>query len=280
MIRVEKLIQQLPHLENAQADIQGRAAIRMAINETLALGPNQAGSTNDRVLSATEINNAQQSSNVRGTAEQTRFLGDYLKGVRKFDALYTRFMTEPDYVSIVGAQGAQELVQFNQQMISGRYAYDAQVDSTHRIDAAQQRQQEIQYVNLVANAPEANRMQNLRDLAIVFGKDPQLALQAPPPKQPGGSKTAITFTGADFVGPQAAMVIEVLQQDGYTFTAQALAAAQQVLLPPAPPTPLPGPSLLQQTHPGTLEGSGGMTPLSKHTAALTGAPDGRKPLIS
>ncbi len=288
MMRVEKLIQQLPHLENAQSDVQGRAAIRMAIDQTLALGPNQAGSTNDRVLSATEISNAQQSSNVRAQSEQNRFLGDYLKGVRKYDALYTRFMKEPDYVSVLGQTGAQQLVQYNQQMIAGRYAYDAEVDSAKRIDVAQRRQQFLQYMNLMANAPEANRGELLREAATLFGQDPGRVVQAPPPKSPGGAKTGIQFTGPDLVGPQAGLVIEMLMQDGYQFSPQALQTALLATQPPPPQPgmpgqpggqPLPGvPTPPQQAHPGLLESAGAMQPLSKHTAALTGAPDGRRPM--
>jgi hypothetical protein len=282
MMRIDKLFQQLPHLEQAQADVNGRNAIQQAIDQTLALGPNQAGAMNTKVLSATEINNAQSSSNTRGQSEQTRFLSDYLKGVRKFDALYTRFMQEPDYVQVLGPQGAQQLVQFNSQLISGRYAYDAKVDSSKRIDAAQQRQQFLQYINLMANAPESNRQELMREGALLFGLDPSRVLQTPPPRQPGQAKTSVAFVGADLVGPQAGLVVEMLQQDGYSFSPQALQAALTAIssIPPPPPTPM-GPGMQpfpQAQHPGTLESGGAMSPLSKHTAALTGEPDGRRPM--
>lgn len=276
---IEKLIAQLPHIERAQSDVEGRAQLQALINQTLALGPNQGGSVNQKVLSATEISTAQATSNVRLAAEQDRFLSQILAGVRKFDSLVQRFATETDYITWVGRDGQKRMAAWNQQVIAGRFAYDAKPDSQLKIDEAQKRQMDIQVVNLMANAPEANRMEMLRDLARDFGKDPAKWVHQPPPKQPDQPKMQLSLKPEDFIGPQAPIAAEFMRIAGTPISPQALQAAggfatlwaqmQQAAQAATQP---------QTEHGGPLEGSGGFSPVSKHTGDLTGEPPGRSPL--
>jgi hypothetical protein len=267
---IEKLIAALPHLEKASSDIQGRQQIQAKIDQTLALGPNNAGAISDTVRSATEITNAQTTSNTRLKGEQDRFMSDVLRGIRKFDSLIQRFATETDYVSWVGQDGQRRLTAWNQTLIAGRFAYDVKPDSQLSLDESQRRQQDITLVNLMAQAPEANRTQMLRDLARDFGKDPAKWIQAPPPKQPELPKVNVSVASTDLnpLLPEYANVYQVLTQLGF-----------KNLTPPNPLAILNQPAgPHEDQHGGALEGAGALTPVSKHAGELTGAPVGRGPM--
>jgi hypothetical protein len=277
---IEKLIAQLPHLEKAMADIQGRSAIRQAINETLALGPNQSGSVNTKVLSATEIQAAQSSSNVRGEGEQGRFISQVLVGVGKFDALVQRFATDAQYVSWVGRDGTKRLSAWNQTLTAGRWAYDIEPDSQLRTDAATERQQDIQFVNLLANAPEANRVELLRGLARKFGKDAARLIQPPPPKAPDQLKTAFSVDSKSLnpLMPESPIILEILAQQGIKVNPQTVQVAlglakflQAQQLAASGPDAKPGP---QTEHGGALTEAGGLDPINKHAGAITGGMPG------
>lgn len=277
---IEKLIAQLPKLEKAMSDAQGRAAISRMIDQTLALGPNNAGSVTDTVRSAQEISNAQSTANTRQKAEQDRFMSDILCGVRKFDALVQRFATETDYVSWVGQDGTRRLAAWNQTLIAGRYAYDAKPDSQLNIDEAQKRATDIQFTNLLANAPEANRVELLRALARDFGRDPAKLVQQPPPKQPEQPTLNLAVKPEDFILPQAPAAAEFMRLAGQPMSPQAIQAcgvfgqlwaqmqaeAQAAAAPP------------EDQHGGALDGSGEHQPISKHAGDLTGAAPGRGPM--
>lgn len=265
---IDSLVAALPHLEKAASDVQGRAAIQQLINQTLALGPTQSGSVNTKVLSATEISNAQQTANTRAEAEQARALDFVLDGVRKFDALIVRYADSQDYVQWVGQDGTKRLNAWNGKMLAGRFAYDAKPDSQLRIDLAQQRQQDIQFVNLMANAPEANRAELLRGLARDFGKDAAKIIQPAPAKTPEPPKINLSFSGADMGDP---VVLSILEQQGVkidqTTIGQRLAMVQGGLLPGLQAPPAPN---AETSHGGPLEGSGDFSPVSKHASQVTG----------
>ena len=279
---IEGLIAPLPRVERANADVQGRSAIRQAISETLGLGANQGGSVNDKVLSATEISSANATSNVRLKGEQARETAYLLAAVRKIDALVQRFATDLDYVQWVGRDGQKRLTAWDQTLIAGRYAYDLHPDAALDLDMATKRQQDIQLANILGNAPETNRTEMLRDLAREFGKDPSKLIQAPPPKAPEPPKLTLSFTGLDLspLSPQQPIVLAIMQAQGVQVPTGALEQAQQLGVAAqqqaamlaavkAPPT---------TAHGGAMTGGGQMEPISKHAGDVTGAPVGRGPM--
>lgn len=280
---IERLIAELPKLEKAVADVQGEASIDRDINETLAISANQAGSVNSKVLSATEVQAVQRSSNARSESEQNRLMGDFLSGVRKFDALVTRFADEADYVQWVGQDGTKRLSKWNKDVIGFRCAYDIKPDSSKQIDAAQDRQQWIQLTNLVSNAPEANRAELIRRLFEKFGEDGSKLTQPPPPKTPDPPKLQISIKMEDFVLPQGPVTAEIAQQLGLKISPEAIqlsqAMAQQAaLLAAAVKAQGDSAGTPETEHGGALEGGDGLRPVSKHAGEMTGAPVGRGPM--
>jgi hypothetical protein len=210
---VDKLIQPIPHLENAQSDITGERNIEQDIEKTLGLGANQAGSINPTVRSATEVATAQANVSVRLKAEQNTLLESILRGIRKFDALIQRYADQPQYVQIVGQDGAKALALWDQHTISGRYAYDASVDSQLTVDASTRRKEFLDFVNFMAKSPWLDQGAIGRLGATVFGYDASELIrqpQPPPPPPPPHPNVSLALTAPDLGLPEVQVVLKQL----------------------------------------------------------------------
>lgn len=181
---IDRLIKELPFLERAQSDATGREHLQRAIQETLGISPNQAGGFSSTIRSATEVATVQANVSVRLKGEQNILLARVLQGVRKFDSLLQRYMTEAGYVAIIGSTGARQLVAYDQRHLQGRYAYDAHPDSQLTIDEQARIRRFTDFTNFNAKNPNLNLAENLRVGCNVFGYDPSRMMQQPPPPPP------------------------------------------------------------------------------------------------
>jgi hypothetical protein len=222
----DALVTPVPHLERAQADIHGEGSIRRDIDETLAIGSNQAGNVNKKVLSATEVAMAQQNANTRLQKERTVLIERYLCGVRKFDSLIQRYADAQDYVEIVGQTGAMKLQAWNKDVIAGRFAFDARPDSQLSSDAAAKRKDVLEYVNFMAKSPHTNQGEMARVVALEFGHDPARMVTEPTPPGPPPPNVSVRVTMEDLAGPAGAATLKILQQAGYQLTEDDLVVAQ------------------------------------------------------
>ncbi len=180
----ERLLVQLPFLERAQSDATGREHLQRAIQETLGISPNQAGGFSSTIRSATEVATVQANVSVRLKGEQNILLARVLQGVRKFDSLLQRYMTEPGYVAILGATGARHLVAYDNSHLQGRYAYDAHPDSQLTIDETSRIKKYTDFTNFEAKNPYLSLAENLRVGCNVFGYDPSRMMKQPDPPPP------------------------------------------------------------------------------------------------
>lgn len=261
----KELIAPIPHLESAQSDTAGHTMIRRAMDETLGTGANQAGAINQGQRSATETAIVQQNVSVRLKGERTRLLQLIVAGVRKFDSLVMRYGS-PSYVRLEGPAAAAQLVMFDRQMISGRYAYDAHPDTMVTIDEDSRRDNWLKWTNFMAKSPFLNQEENARVGALAFGFDPSRAVKEPPPPAPPPPekpRIAFSFSGADLAIPE---VRAILQQNGVPMppvaSPEALMAHQKELMK-------------QMPHGGLADKA---DTLSEHHQALTGKQDGRPPV--
>lgn len=268
----DKIIAAIPHLERAQADVQGEASVRRDIDETLAIGSNQAGNVNAKVLSATEVATASQNSNTRMKKEQTALVERFLVGARKFDSLIQRYADQRDYVEIVGQDGAKKLQAYTGALIAGRYAFDAKPDSQLSNDAAQERGQTLEYVNYMAKSAYTNQGEMARVVATAFGKDPARMVQNPQPQGPPPPNVSVRVTMDDLAGPAGQAALKILQAAGYPLTPEDLQVAQangQII------------ALQEQAQQQAKTDHGGAADkgdlINKHASELTGAMPGRTP---
>lgn len=265
MLQMDRLIQPLPHLENAASDVQGHAIIRRAMDETLGIGSNQAGAPTNTVRSATESAIVQQNVSVRLKGEQTDLKLDILAGVRKVDALVMRYGT-PGYVRIVGQGGANLLAMFNRQLITGKYAYDATLDSMLTVDTESKRQNWLRYTNFVAKSPAIDQVELMRIGTQEFGYDAGALVKQPePPPEPPPDKPKITFSfnGSDLAIPEV----------------RAILGGAGIQLPPlVSPEAMAAHQAQQakaQPHGGSADR---VETLSKHHGEQTGKQDGTPPI--
>lgn len=264
MVGVDKLIAPVPHLENAQSDTAGYQRLRRAREETLGLGSNQAGAVNDTVKSATEIATVQQNVSVRLKGEQNVLLRRVLQGVRKFDALVQRYMDTPGYVEILGQNGARRLQMYDQHLLSGRYAYDAKIDSQLSNDPNRRIKNATDFINFMAKSPWMDQGELARLAALEFGYDPGRLVKEPqPPPEPPPEKPRISFAfnGADLAIPE---VRQILGLNGVQLGPPSLEAI-----------------MAHQTAQAKAQPHGGAADkadvLSKHHSDETGAMPGRTP---
>lgn len=268
----DKIIAPLPHLERAQSDIQGEQSVRRDIDETLAIGSNQAGNVNSKVLSATEVATAAQNSNTRMKKEQTALVERFLVGARKFDSLVQRYADQRDYVEIVGQDGAKKLQAYTNALLAGRYAFDAKPDSQLSNDAAQDRAQTLEYVNYMAKSEFTNQQEMASMVANAFGKDPARMVKAPEPPGPPPPNVSVKVNIEDLAGPAGQAALKILQQAGYQLTEQDLAVAQANGLIIAQQEAAQ--QAAKTEHGGAADKA---ELLNKHAADLTGAMPGRTP---
>jgi hypothetical protein len=186
--------------------------------ELWAIGPNQRGLSEDTNRTATELNIIQGASNVRLDSERSRVLTWFIKGTRKFAALLQMFADETKFVEVVGEQMAPQLRPWNRQLVAGEYVFQAKPDSHLRIDAAAERQQQLQLYNLLARDPNISRVELLKSLLMKFNLDPtRIVVQQLPPPPPEKPKLSLSVAAEEIGLPH---VIELLKQYGVEVTPQ------------------------------------------------------------
>jgi hypothetical protein len=270
----------LPHLERAQTDVQGEQRNDRNIEQTLGLGANQGGGVTDTVRSATEVATVQANVSVRLKGEQNSLMKRWLCGVRKFDALVQRYMTDPGYIEIVGQDGQKRLVPFTQAHLSGRYAYAAKPDTQLSMDPKARVKNATDFTNFMAKSPMLDQLELARLITNEFGYD--TARLVKPPQPPPTEKPNISFKGEDTLNPIALALM--LKQDGKPLSAQEIQAAQQLILATAQAIAMqPAPMQLEaaaaeaaknQPHGGAADKA---DVISKHQSDMSGEMDGRAP---
>jgi hypothetical protein len=223
---------------------------RQDLNRIWGITDQGTGVQSDTARTATELNLTNAASQSRMESDRAK-VTDWLtqKVIAKFAALLQLFADEVEYVELVGqdaqrlknippevqAQAQQNpqasvLVPWSKANIFGRYSFTIKPDSQLHLDVVQQREQWLKFFNFLANEPTANRTELTREGMKLFNYDPARFTQPPPPHAPEPPKSSFSFTGPDLVAPQAAMVVELLQQLGFKISPQAILQAQQMLL--------------------------------------------------
>lgn len=250
------------------------------IAETWALDSNQRGVTNDTARTATELQLAQQSSNIRLDKERSKFLSQYVaRGAAKLGALLQQFSDQEQWVPIVGADGAQRLQAWDKSKIQGKYLYKVRPNSSLRLDVAQERSQALQMYNLLAPSPFINQQELVTQTVRKFDLDATKLIVQPQPKPAEVPKVSFAFNGTDLnpANPAFPIVLEILRQGGIQVDDQAIGAAQRAGsasgLPTASAVPHGSP---QPPPPAQTFGAHSMGPVNKHQEERTGERTGPK----
>lgn len=195
------------------------------IQQTLALGPNQAGVNDPNEGSATQTSVVDRSAQARQAHEQRQVLRWYLKLVDKVSTLICRYMIPQMAAKYIGQEMAQAWAQWDKASMDGRLVFNARPDSQIRLDAAAERKFALDVYNFMANDPNVNRVELVKNLAVKSGLDPsKIVIDQLPEKKPE-PKLSFAFKGEDLAGPQAPIVMEILKQGGIEISPQAQRAA-------------------------------------------------------
>jgi hypothetical protein len=222
------------------------------LEKTWGLASNQVGAQSMASTSATQSTLVEQAKDIRMASDRTMVLDWFVGGVEKFAALPLIFADRKRLMEIEGQDGAMRLEQWDKQMIQGRYAFSVRPDSSVRVNAAEDREQMLRFHNLTANSPYFNHIEGAKDLARKFNMDPNKIVTQPPPPPPEKPKVSVSIKGDDLnpFMPQYANVLLLMQMNGVQG------------LQPAAPQPI------------VTEAAGGLQPVSKHDANLTGKMSG------
>ena len=145
--------------------------------------------------------------------------------------------------------------------IAGQFVFTAKPDSAIRQDAAADRKEALDRYQLMANDPNVNRQELLRDLLLKSNLDPSTILVQPQPAKPAPPTVAISFSGED-LNPLSL---------SYPGVYAVLTSSGVQGLPQPPPHPVPmgvgggmGPPA---EHPGSVAR---VSPLNQHAQDASG----------
>jgi hypothetical protein len=174
---------------------------------------------------ATEARIVATSVSARSEAEKDRLREWFIAGVRKFDSVLQKTMTQADLVKVLGTQGAALWEQWR--ALPGCYVYKILPDSGVHVDAAQFRAQKIDEYNMLRKDPQVNATELLKTTARALGHDPaKMVIEQAPEAGPDPIKTSFAFKGEDLIGPQSQAVVEILAQMGISVSTDAIATLQ------------------------------------------------------
>ncbi len=277
---VEQIIAQVTQGSQTRGSYAANDYIQRDLDKTLGLDAVAAGTGSQGNPTATEISVVDRQRNVRLDNERRRVLAWYLKGVEKFSALVCRFMTPQLAVPYIGKKGAQAWAGWDKKQWDGRFVFGAKADSQIKLDAAAERKFALDIYQFLARDPNVNRVALLRNLLEKANIDPSEVLVTNPPKQKDDPSLSFSFSGEDFLGPQAPQVREILAQAGIQLSPAAVSESasqlfQQVQLGLRDSNGKATPALAgPQPHPGPVEK---VRPLSQQSADQTGQRSGQKP---
>jgi len=226
------------------------------IDRITASGANQQGLPLEDSDTAYEASLIQRATETRQAKERVRLLTQYAKACQKLFSLVQLFATDQELIEIVGEDGKNRFASWDRETIQGQYGFKFSPDSSMRVDAAQNREMVLRFINLVSNNQNFNQQEVAALLCEAFGQDPVRLLQQPQPARPEPPKASFSIKGEDLnpLSPQYAGVQMYLQ------------TVYGVQLPPAPPRP-----------PELIKAPQGIEPVSKHQTKVTGELPGPGP---
>lgn len=213
---LDKIIAPLAQAHMTQDDYRGMELLKRDHDEMLGIGATQSGTPESTVQTATQIAQMSTALAARNKKEQGKVIKLYIKAIRMLDQLLMRYATEPDYVLVGGDEAARKPMLWNNKLISGRYLYEISPDSQMQLDTEMDFRLLLQFYNLTAGDPLANRPYMLKRLARMRRLDPAKVVLPPPPPQPSivRPNVSVTLKGEDIqttTGPDGTTQVPVNQ---------------------------------------------------------------------
>lgn len=226
---IDTLVKQITKASAGRETYLDQDINRRDRDRILAIGDNQRGNESKGAKTATEMSLVQKNTDARFEQERQKVERWYLYDIVKpLDALILRYCDERLATQILGQEKAMVWAQAKP-MLAGGYRYTLQMDSGKYLDVEDKRRQTLQLFNMLAKSPFVNQEFLHGQLAEDFGYDPTKFLVKPEPPKPEPPKLSLAFKGEDLVGPQAPIVLEILNRLGVQIDPQAIATSQALL---------------------------------------------------
>lgn len=216
--------------------------VKVDLNESWQIGPNQAGTTGNSDQTAKEAGIVQQNFSTRIGQERARVATFFLNCVEVLAglmALYSDF-------SILSDEERKAMEQaWDRQHILHDLVFKIRPDSTIVLDTTQRIARLMQFLNMTVKSGFVNPKPIIAEIAELSGLDPSQVMIDPQPK-PEEPNISYRFSGKDdLINP---LVMAMLVELGKAPSMESLQKAQHVLtaaqMPPAPSaqTPEAGPA--------------------------------------
>jgi hypothetical protein len=222
---------------------------------TMGMSPNQTGAINTGNRSAQEVATAAQGSGTRQDKEIAKFKRDTEKAISKLASVIQMYALEESVIRITGPGGQKKFVSWDRNTIAGEFAF------TIKIDVVKERQEYLNFYNLFAPSPNANRLELDKELVEKYGHSPEKLIvqpQQPPPPKPDMPKLTVSIGEKELspLNPSFGIYIELLRASGVNISDEAVLLAQKAALNPA--SAIPGGSVAGVTagQPGGVEPMG------------------------
>jgi hypothetical protein len=227
----EGAIKELPQGSMPRENVIVAEQIDNDISRSWAMDAGQQGVQSAGSSTATEQQIVQSNANARLDFERGIVLQWYCKGVTKYATLVQRYLPVARAAQIVGPERAQ-VWDVWRKTVPSSLAFTAMPDSALRVDQAVDRKAAQDLYSFLANDPfiQKGRAKLLEKLLRKYHIDPTGIVAPPDPGKPEPPKLALSFKGEDLIGPQAPIVIEILQQQGITISPQNVQLSQAMLL--------------------------------------------------
>lgn len=273
----EGAIKELPQGSMPRENVIVAEQIDNDIARSWALDSGQQGVQGGSTQTATAEQIQQSNANARLDFERGIVLAWYCKGVTKFATFVQRYLPVERAAQIVGPQRAQ-IWDVWRKTTPCSLAFTAMPDSALRVDQAVDRKASQELYSFLANDPfiQKGRGKLLEKLLRKYHIDPAGIVSPPDPGKPEPPKLSLAFKGEDFIGPQAPIVIEILQQQGITISPENVQLSQALLQQSQALAMQAGAADEMGGEPNTAHGGklAQQESLSKHAADQTGGMQG------
>lgn len=243
------------------------------VQECWGMSGHNLGTQEASGRTATELSLRQSGTETRMATEQARVELWWISIVEGLAALVQLYADLPQYTKVVGQAGAQQIVEWTKLDIAGEFAFAIRPDSAKKVDQSSERKFKLDAMNLLMNVPNINKEEIIKWAAPSLGLDPATIIAQPPAPQPEPPDVNVTIKSESLnpFAPEYQGVVALLKARGIDIQPQP---------PPAPAPGLPGGQVPAPPGAGAAAGgappgapiqaNGGVPPLSKHQAALTG----------
>lgn len=233
------------------------------LQECWGMSSHNLGTPETSGRTATELSLRQQGTETRMATEQARVELWWLTIVEALATMVQEYTDLPQWTKVVGPQNAQQFVQWTKQDIAGEFAFTLRPDSAKRVDQTAERKFRLDTFNLFANVPGINKGELIKWVAPTLGLDPgKLYAEPQPAPEPPKISLTIATDSLSPLSPEFANVAAILQSRGIELTPAT---------PPGGAAPSPG---VGAPGGGPVQAAGGVPPVNKHAADLTGRLDG------